>query len=118
MVTTCKTCGAKFPASEKQCPYCGNFVDQTEIEQIVNSPSYSSENEDDLNHVDELVENNQDSSSGRLNVLSVFFPIVGWILAIALKRRHPRKAKFCNLWAWIGFGIWCMFSLWTWICFK
>lgn len=118
MVTTCKTCGAKFPASEKQCPYCGNYVDQSEIDQSVDLLMDSNECEETVEQTNTPTKSNEESASGGLNVLSVFFPIVGWILAIALKRRHPRKAKFCNLWAWIGFGIWCVFGLWTWICFK
>ena len=108
MTITCRTCGAKFPESEKRCPYCGNYVDPTEVD----SPILI-EKDDYIDR--ESPTNNTDSASGGLNVLSVFFPIVGWILSLALKSRYPRKAKFCKLWAWIGFGIWCMISLWSWI---
>lgn len=99
MARTCRTCGAKFPETEKRCPYCGNHVNRN----MANSPYL-------IDNIDEPPTNDEDSSSGKLNVLSVFFPIVGWILYLTLKRQYPRKAKFCKLWAWIGFGIWGVFS--------
>ena len=115
MITTCRTCGAKFSESEKRCPYCGNYVVPTVTEQDGCSPCYISENEDVVNQTDTSPKSNEESASGGLNVLSVFFPIVGWILCIALKHSHPRKAKFCKIWAWIGFGIWAIFSLYIWM---
>jgi len=112
MVTTCKTCGAKFSIYEKQCPYCGNYVDQTEIEQWVDTPLDTIECENAMNQTNTPTDSNVESASGGLNVLSVFFPVIGWILCIALKQSHPRKAKFCKIWAWIGFGIWSAIYLW------
>lgn len=115
MITTCRTCGAKFPITEKQCPYCGNYVAQTEEEQDGVFPEYLDEKAERINQTDVPTENEGDSASGGLNVLSVFFPIVGWILCAALKPKFPRKAKFCKIWAWIGFGIWTVFSLYIWV---
>ena len=40
-----------------------------------------------------------------LGALSAVFPLAGWMLYFVYKDKHPRKAKVCLTWAWIGFAV-------------
>ena len=85
MANKCNTCGATVPDNATICPYCGNSVTPMQ-------PAHSNFRE-------------EDAPSGGLNVLSFFVPIAGWIMYFVFRDETPIKAKSCNKWAWIGFGI-------------
>lgn len=84
----------------ENCPKCGapisknNSVGQQPAYQQVTpmQPAYQTTNP-------------QDEPNGGLNVLSLFFPVVGWILYFVFKDKTPIKAKSCAKFAWIGFAI-------------
>lgn len=46
-----------------------------------------------------------DTPHAGLNVLSFFFPLVGWILWGVNLRTKPNTARACAKWAWIGFAV-------------
>lgn len=44
-------------------------------------------------------------ASVAFKVISILFPIIGWILYFVFKDENIIKAKDCAQYAWIGFGI-------------
>lgn len=72
----CQHCGNELLDNAVICPSCGCAVGSTEA----------------------------DEPSTGLNVLSFFFPIVGWILYFVWNKKLPRKASSVAKWAWIGFA--------------
>lgn len=63
-------------------------------------PPTSSSQENNVTTSTSTSENDEPSIG--LNILSFFFPIIGWILYFALDKGE--KASSCAKWAWIGFG--------------
>lgn len=94
MANRCNSCGATVPDNATVCPYCGNAVTPTQ-----SSNALYQENRAD------------DQPSTGLNVLSLFIPLVGWILYFVYKNETPVKAGSCAKWAWIGFGISVFFEI-------
>ena len=77
------------------CPYCGNAVTPTQL-RAQSNPALQQE---------------EDVPSAGLNLLSLFVPIAGWIMYFVFSDNTPIKAKSCNKWAWIGFGISAFFGI-------
>ena len=46
-----------------------------------------------------------DQSNIGLCILSFLIPLFGWIYYFAKRKDFPVKAKACSTWAWIGFGV-------------
>lgn len=44
-------------------------------------------------------------ASVALKVISILFPIIGWIMYFVFKDENIVKARDCSKFAWIGFGI-------------
>ena len=101
----CKECGAMVSDQAENCPKCGSPIaknssvgQQPAYQQVTpTQPSYQTTDP-------------QDAPNGGLNVLSLFFPLVGWILYFVYKDKTPIKAKSCAKFAWIGFAISVVFG--------
>ena len=75
----CENCGAEISKEAYICPKCGVKVKKEE--------------------------NIEDKPSVGLNILSLFFPIVGLILYFTWKNQTPKKAKSVLTYCLIGWGI-------------
>lgn len=81
----CKNCGAEISKEAYICPKCGVKVKE---------------------------ENNiEDKPNTGLNILSLFFPIVGIILYFAWKNQTPKRAKSILTYCLIGWGIRIFFNI-------
>jgi len=81
----CENCGAEITKEAYICPKCGVKVKK--------------ENE------------TVDKPNTGLNILSLFFPIVGIILYFVWKKETPKKAKSILTYGLIGWGIGILLNL-------
>lgn len=102
----CKGCGSMISDQASVCPKCGTPVSQSSLGG--QQPAYQ---QVAPAHQPYASTNAEDTSSIALNVLSFLFPVVGWVLWGMYKATSPIRAKACSKWAWIGFGITCLFYL-------
>lgn len=99
----CPECGATVSDQATSCPQCGSPLNQgTPVNQQppVNYPQAAAPIQPAYQAA-----NPQDTPNAGLNVLSFFFPLIGWILYFVFKGETPKKAKSCSKFAWIGFGV-------------
>lgn len=80
------------------CPHCGATLSQGPVSSYQPYQSYS-------------VQKPTDHPDSGLNVLSFFFPYVGWVLYFVFKDQTPLKAKSCAKWSWIGFAVAVVFTI-------
>ena len=80
-----ENCGAEISKEAYICPKCGVKVKKEE--------------------------NIEDKPSVGLNILSLFFPIVGLILYFTWKNQTPKKAKSVLTYCLIGWGIEIFFNI-------
>ena len=88
----------------KFCQYCGTEVHEHAVVCVKCGCSIASASP---------VSNEPDVESIGLNILSVFFPIIGLILYIVYNQSSPIKAKAIGKWAIIGFAIGVCCSLFS-----
>ena len=75
MANYCNNCGKELSPTTTFCPQCGASI------------GYAN------------------GATTFLKVLSLLFPIVGWILFFLFRDENIKKARDCSKFAWIGFGI-------------
>ena len=81
----CENCGTEISKEAYICPKCGVKVKKEK--------------------------NIEDKPSVGLNILSLFFPIVGLILYFTWKNQTPKKAKSVLTYCLIGWGIEIFFNI-------
>ena len=82
----CENCGAEISKEAYICPKCGVKVKKEE-------------------------NNDEDKPNVGLNILSLFFPIVGLILYFTWKNQTPIRAKSVLTYCLIGWGIGIFFNI-------
>ena len=106
---TCPECGAKVSDQAVACPKCGSPLNSVPSQRTTQHGSaYQQPAYQQVAPVHQQViqrTNPSDVPNGGLNVLSFFFPLVGFILWGVFKRDTPIKAKSCAKWAWISIAI-------------
>lgn len=108
----CSYCGAELPSDASFCPKCGKqVVTRVETSQtpatitppMSNLNLSTSSAPSTTTHKDK-----KDECSPVLQVLSVIFPIVGFILWAVWVKKYPKKAKavgMCALGGFLGIAI-------------
>ena len=81
----CENCGTEISKEAYICPKCGVKVKKEE--------------------------NNEDKPNVGLNILSLFFPIIGLILYFVWKNETPIRAKSVLTYCLIGWGIGIFFNI-------
>jgi len=101
----CPGCGAMVSDQATSCPKCGASI--TKNASLGQQPAYQQ-----VAPMQQAYQTTspQDVPNGGLNVLSLFFPVVGWILYFVYRDKTPIKAKACAKFAWIGFAISVVFG--------
>lgn len=106
-IIQCPKCGAMVSDTASFCPKCGAPIAQSApqqqpepAQQPYNQQPYNQQPANPYPAVQPT-----DAPSTGLNILSLLFPIVGWILYFVYRDKEPVKAKSCSKFAWIGFGI-------------
>lgn len=82
----CENCGAEISKEAYICPKCGVKVKKEE-------------------------NNDEDKPNVGLNILSLFFPIIGLILYFVWKNETPIRAKSVLTYCLIGWGIGIFFNI-------
>ena len=101
-IIQCPKCGAMVSDTASFCPKCGAPIAQSAPQQQP-EPAQQPYNQQPANPYPAVQPT--DAPSTGLNILSLLFPIVGWILYFVYRDKEPVKAKSCSKFAWIGFGI-------------
>jgi len=84
----CTNCGAEIAKEAYVCPKCGVLVKENET-------------------------NSEDKPNTGLNILALFFPIVGLVLYFTWKKDYPNKAKSILIFTLIGWGIGIALNIFT-----
>lgn len=100
----CPTCGAMVSDQAANCPKCGVPISSS----ASNRPAYQQ-----VAPMQQAYSSSprEDEPNIGLNILSLLFPIVGWILWGVFKNETPIKAKSCSKFAWIGFAVGVVFYI-------
>lgn len=116
----CKDCGAMVSDQASACPKCGAPIEpaangqqyQQPYQQQYQQPYQQPYQQQYQQPAYQQVAPNQpyqapvnDTPNAGLNVLSFFFPLVGWILWGVNHQTKPNSARACAKWAWIGFAV-------------
>lgn len=100
-IIQCRFCGGMVSDQAPSCPHCGATLSQGPQGPVYPNQPYQQYS----------VRNPNDHPDSGLNVLSFFFPYVGWILYFVFKEQTPLKAKSCAKWSWIGFAVAVVFTI-------
>lgn len=103
-IIQCPKCGAMVSDTATFCPKCGAPIAQSAPPpQQPQQQQYQQQQQPSYDPYPPVQP--EDAPNIGLNILSVFFPIVGWVLYFVYRDKEPLKAKSCSKFAWIGFGI-------------
>ena len=97
-IIKCPYCGGMVSDQAPSCPHCGASLSQGYTP--VQPPFQSYPTSKPI-----------DKPDTGMNVLSFFFPYIGWILYFIYREQTPIKAKACAKNGWIGFAIWIILTI-------
>lgn len=101
----CPKCGAMVSDRATLCPKCNFPLNPSSLQ---SSPRQNAEQQPAYQQVGQYPQTYQPTTAEEpnvgLNIVSFFFPIVGWILWGVYKNKSPKQAKSYSKWAWYGFG--------------